>query len=287
MLSVLKIGGSILRRSGDYAIVARFLADRLAQRPAERLVVIVSAQYGVTDGLLAEATEILATDEHRSMPATDEHRSTLATDQHRSIPLPADALDLLWSTGEIRSVALLALHLERLGVRPAALNVHQAGLTAFDGAAAGVVDVRPLHLLSALGRARIAIVPGFFAVRPGGAIASLGRGGSDLTAVLLASALRAEACELVKDVPGYFTADPHVHADAVPIHQLAIDDALAMAANGCDLVQPAALVAARDAALTIVVRSLDSSAHVTFLLPRSAAHGVRNEDDSRRAAVGA
>ena len=278
MLSVLKIGGSILRKRGDYAIVARFLADRLAQRPAERLVVIVSAQYGVTDGLLAEATEILA---------TDEHGSTLITDQHRSTPLPAETLDLLWSTGEIRSVALLALHLERLGVHPAALNVHQAGLTVSDGAAAGVVDVRPLHLLSALGRARIAIVPGFFAVRPGGAIASLGRGGSDLTAVLLASALRAEACELVKDVPGYFTADPRVHADAAPIHQLAIDDALAMAADGCDLVQPAALVAARDAALTIVVRSLDSSAHVTFLLPRSAAHGVRNEDDSRRAAVGA
>ena len=262
MLNVLKIGGSVLRDAGSFPHVAASLARRLASSPCERLVIIVSAQYGVTDSLLAEAQAI----------AGD--------------PDPA-VLDLLWSTGETRSVALLTLHLQRLGIDAAGLNAHQTGLAVSDAAQPGVVDVRPLHLLAALGRARIAIVPGFFAVRAGGAIASLGRGGSDLTAVLLASALRADACELVKDVPGYFTADPHVHADATPIHELTIDAALRMAAAGCDLVQPAALHAAVRTGLPILVRSLDPAAHVTRLLPRSAANGVLDQDDSRRAAVGA
>ena len=262
MLNVLKVGGSVLRDAGSYARVAACLAERLAAAPAERLVIIVSAQYGVTDALLADARAISGE------------------------PDPA-ALDLLWSTGETRSVALLTLHLQRLNVGVTGLNAHQTGLSVPDAALPGVVDVRPLHLLSALGRARIVVVPGFFAIRAGGGIASLGRGGSDLTAVLLASALRADACELVKDVPGYFTADPHVHADAAPIHELTIDAALEMAAAGCDLVQAAALHAAQRTRLPILVRSLDSAAHVTRLLPRSAAHGVRHQDDSRRTAVGA
>ena len=67
-------------------------------------------------------------------------------------------------------------------------------------------SVRPLRMLAALAHARVAIVPGFLAVSAGGAIRSLGRGGSDLTAVLVAIALRADTCELVKDVAGYFTA---------------------------------------------------------------------------------
>ena len=70
-------------------------------------------------------------------------------------------------------------------------------------------------------------MPGFLGVSAGGTITSLGRGGSDLTAVLLATAVRADACELIKDVPGYFTADPHRDADARPIHDLSIDEALA------------------------------------------------------------
>ena len=262
MLNVLKIGGSVLRDGGSYARVAECLAERLAATPNERLVIIVSAQFGVTDALLAEAQAIAGDPDSAS-------------------------LDLLWSTAETRSVALLTLHLQRRGIDVAGLNAHQTGLSVPDAAQVGVVDVRPLHLLSALGRNRIVIVPGFFAIRAGGAIASLGRGGSDLTAVLLAAALRADTCELVKDVPGYFTADPHVDTDARPIHELTIDAALEMAAAGCDLVQPAALRAAQRTTLPVLVRSLDSAAHVTRLLPRSATDGVRHQDDSRRAAVGA
>ena len=261
MLSVLKVGGSVLRDEASYAAAARFLHARLAERADEQLVVIVSAQYGATDQLLAEAEAIT------TGPA-------------------AHALDLLWSTGELRSVARLALHLQRIGVSAIPFNVHQTGLVA--DRVTGTT-VRPLRLLAALASSRIVIVPGFLGVSAGGAITSLGRGGSDLTAVLLAIAVRADACELIKDVPGYFTADPHRDANARPIHDLPIDDALRMADAGCDLVQRAALVAAAEADLELVIRSMDAAAPVTRChsraLSRSQPYGVRHQDDSRRAAV--
>jgi aspartate kinase len=264
MLSVLKVGGSVLRDDASYASTAGFLRNRLAERPDERLVVIVSAQYGATDELLAEAQAIVAG------PGA----------------VNSDALDLLWSTGELRSVARLALHLQRLGVSAIPFNVHQTGLVA--DRVTGTT-VRPLRLLAALAVSRIVIVPGFLGVSAGGTITSLGRGGSDLTAVLLATAVRADACELIKDVPGYFTADPHRDSQAQPIHDLSIDEALRMADAGCDLVQRAALAAAAQADLDLVIRSMDAAAPVTRChsraFSRSKQHGVRHQDDSRRAAI--
>ena len=272
MLSVLKVGGSVLRDTPSYAQAARFLQARLAQRTDEKLVVIVSAQYGATDALLAEAQAVVGA----------------------GAAIDAAALDLLWCTGELRSVALLVLHLQALGVAATGFNVHQTGLVACPEPSRGAcpepsrgagTTVRPLRLLAALATSRIVVVPGFLGVSPGGTIASLGRGGSDLTAVLLAAAIRADACELIKDVPGYFTADPHRDAGARPIHDLTVAEALAMADAGCDLVQHAALAAAAAAGLHIVIRSMDAAAPVTHL--RSQHHGIRHEDDSRRAAVGA
>ena len=263
MLSVLKVGGSVLRDDRSYAAAAEFLKGRLAARRDERLVVIVSAQYGTTDELLAEARAI-------------------------SNDPSSDALDLLWSTGELRSVARLTLHLQRIGVSAVPFNVHQTGLVA-----CGHTTVRPLRLLAALGTSRIVIVPGFLGVSAGGTITSLGRGGSDLTAVLLAAAVRADACELIKDVAGYFTADPHRDAAAEQIHDLDIDRALRMADAGCDLVQRGALAAAAEAGLHLVIRCMDPAAPVTHVhssnhrTQRSQHHGIRHQDDSRRAAVGA
>ena len=283
MLSVLKIGGSVLRDARSYAATAAFLQRRLDANPEERLVVIVSAQYGATDVLLGEARAIAADPDHH-------------------------ALDLLWSTGELRSVALLALHCQRIGLAALPFNVHQTGLVAerhhgtaasrADGTAKAVpytgpgvkTTVRPLRLLAALGSSRLVIVPGFLGVSAGGTITSLGRGGSDLTAVLLATAVRANACELIKDVPGYFTADPHRDAGARQLHDLSIDAAIAMADAGCDLVQRAALAAAASAGLHLVIRSMDAAAPVTHVhansrKDRSKHHGIRYEDDSCRAAV--
>ncbi len=275
MLSVLKIGGSVLRDEASYAATAEFLRCRLAGRDDERLVVIVSAQYGATDELLAEAQAIATEPGH-------------------------DALDLLWSTGELRSVARLTLHLQRIGVSAIPFNVHQTGLVASTEPGRGAcpelsrgadrisgTTVRPLRLLAALAASRIVIVPGFLGVSAGGTITSLGRGGSDLTAVLLATAVRADACELIKDVPGYFTADPHRDAEARQLHDLPIDEALRMADLGCDLVQRAALAAAAQAGLHLVIRSMDAAAPVTHVHKRSTHNGIRHQDDSRRTAVGA
>ena len=289
MLSVLKVGGSVLRDDASYATVATFLRGRLAGHPDERLVVIVSARHGSTDALLAEAQAILtdpaASEGRREPPRSGGPSAQRAGDSKGAAPgeVNNDTLDLLWSTGELRSVALLALHLQRIGIAAVPFNVHQAGLVAERGSG---TTVRPLRLLAALASSRIVIVPGFLGVSAGGTITSLGRGGSDLTAVLLAAAVRADACELIKDVPGYFTADPHRDAHAQPLHDLSVDEALCMADKGCDLVQRAALVAAAHACLHLTIRSMDAAAPVTHVHSRSH-HGVRHEDHSRRSAVGA
>jgi len=106
-LAVIKIGGSILKNARAYRRAARYVRNRNVASPDERFVVVVSAQEGVTDCLAATACQVI------------------------SQPNSA-ALDLLWSTGELRSVALLALHLQALGVSAAALNIHEAGLALSD-----------------------------------------------------------------------------------------------------------------------------------------------------------
>jgi aspartate kinase len=241
-LAVIKIGGSILKNARAYRRAAR---NRHTASPDERFVVVVSAQEGVTDWLAATACQIV------------------------SQPNPA-ALDLLWSTGELRSVALLALHLQALGVSAAALNIHEAGLALSDTTrATGTVleDVRfnSRRLRSVLIQHSVAVVPGFFAADAAGAVHSLGRGGSDLTAVLLAKGLSASRCELLKDVPGYFTSDPHGNPSARHLPRLTFQEALALASQGCDLVQRRAIEVAAQCNLPLVVRSLDESAPLSLV----------------------
>jgi aspartate kinase len=241
--AVLKIGGSVLTGAAAYRRAARIIGTRLAERPDERILAIVSAEEGLTDALLATARDIVCD------------------------PDP-DTLDLLWSTGEHRSVALLVLALQAAGISAVAANVHQTGLIAGPGGRARGTggeawtpwrtrQFRTLRLRSLLASADVVVAPGFLARAAGDRIRSLGRGGSDLTAVLLAAGLEAVSCELLKDVPGYFTADPRAAPDAEPIDALPYDAAIAMAERGCGLVQLAALEAARDLNVRLVVRGLD------------------------------
>jgi aspartate kinase len=207
-----------------------------APDPDERLVVVVSAQEGATNKLERTARKIV--------------REPLAA-----------TLDLLWSTGEIRSAALLALELQALGMRAVPVNIHQAGLRLSESRSEDAhfrraVQFTPEWLYGALAKCRVAIVPGFFATDAEDTITSLGRGGSDLTAVLLAKGLQACRCELVKDVPGYFTSDPHLDASALPIPQLTFEQALEFAEGGCELVQRNAIEAAAGCGLPLVIRSL-------------------------------
>ena len=235
---VIKVGGSVLTDDAAYARVAESLKAR--QRD-ERLVVIVSAVNGETDRLLAIARGIV--------------------DQP-----PQDALDLLWSIGETRSVALLTLHLRAQGVSARGLSVHETGLFLPDGQRdVRDAEVNPLRLRGALATSRIVVVPGFLARGPHDAIVSLGRGGSDLSAVLLAMAIGARRCELIKDVPGYFDRDPNRCAAADFLPAISVQRAIQMATGGCDLVQREALETAARERLPIVVRSLNDPTRQTLV----------------------
>lgn len=236
---VIKLGGSVLTDRSAYRQVAACLARRVAGSAAKFLVV-VSAELGHTDALLAEARAVAS--------APD-----------------AAALDLLWSTGELRSVALVTLALQAANVPAVGLNAHEAGLRADDGS----FTLNPLRLRAALAQHRIVVVPGFLATS-GQRLVTLGRGGSDLSAVVLAVALGAARCELVKDVDGYFTADPRSNARATLIPRIHVDDALQLADDGCPLVQRQAITAARDACLPLIVRSLTSEG--TVVTPAQTSH---------------
>ena len=166
-------------------------------------------------------------------------------------------LDLLWSTGELRSVALLTLHLEELGVPAVGLNVQETGLR-FNGAGGGEARIESLsaEVHRAFDDHSVVVVPGFFGTLSSGMIVSLGRGGSDLSAVLLAREFEAKHCELIKDVAGYFTKDPDSASDAEHLPWVSYETAIEMARRGCELVQPLALELARDRSLDLVVRGL-------------------------------
>jgi aspartate kinase len=239
---VFKLGGSVLTGAKAFRRAAQFLKQRTELAPGEKLVVVVSAQKLATDTLERRARNIV-----RSPPVR--------------------TLDLLWSTGELRSVALLALHLEAMGVSAVGLNVHETGLqfaNQRDGRHSRP-SLAGLYLKAAVAQYVVVVVPGFLASRGDGAIVSLGRGGSDFSAVLLASGLGVERCELVKDVPGYFEEDPYENARARHLPSLTYKEALQMARRGCELVQPPALLAAAEANLPLVIRSLDERAGFTVI----------------------
>jgi aspartate kinase len=244
---VVKVGGSVLSGQRAFRRVAQFLKHRSEQTPNEKLVIVVSAEQGATDRMERLARGIVAEPLLRS-------------------------LDLLWATGELRSVALLALHLQAVGVSAAGFNVHETGLQFATNQQP--CPARPRlairHLESTLKEHAVVVVPGFLAVRWDAAIVSLGRGGSDFSAVLLAVGLRASRCELIKDVPGYFEEDPHKNTRAAHLPSLTFEEAIRMAQNGCGLVQLRALLAAGEAGMTLVIRSMDERAPVTIISRGSA-----------------
>jgi aspartate kinase len=228
---VVKLGGSVLAGVDGYRRAAAFVRSIAAG--GSPVVAVVSAELGHTDALLGEAQRLHATPD-------------------------VDVLALLWSTGELRSVALLTFALISAGVPAAGLDVHEAGLRrARTGSRRASIDVNPLNLRAALDRHRAVVVPGFLATS-GPRVVTLGRGGSDWSAVLLAAALGASSCVLVKDVDGYFTADPRENAGAALIHSISYEDALAMADAGCPLVQRQAIAEARARGVELVVRSFTS-----------------------------
>lgn len=238
---VLKLGGSIFTDAEAYRKAASFILDRLRSGGDERYLVVVSAQDGTTD-----SDEQIA----RGIRASPDPR----------------ILDLLWATGELRSVALLSMHLHAMEIKAVGLNVHETGLWVPTSANGSVpIELVSIQIHKELSQNSVVVVPGFLATNRSGSIVSLGRGGSDLTAVLLAQNLHALRCELVKDVPGYFTADPNVDKTSQHIPVLSYEQALAIADAGSNLVQRQAIAVASEFNIPLVIRSMSESAPASLI----------------------
>ncbi len=203
---VQKYGGSSVATPEKMQGVARRIADTVAQ--GYRVCAVVSAMGKTTDGLLSQA-------------------KALSTN-----PNPRE-LDMLLSTGERVSVALLAIALGELGLQAVSFTGSQSGIiTNTRHNRARIVEVRPFRLLDELDQGKVIIVAGYQGVSYTREITTLGRGGTDTTAVALAAALNAEHCEICSDVDGVYTADPRLAPAAERIPELSHDAMIALARAG-------------------------------------------------------
>jgi aspartate kinase len=258
-----KFGGSVLRRPEDIAAAVDVVAR---QRGAGlRPVVVVSAFEGVTDTILGAARVLLPDAGGWLREPGQAHDSALAREADRAL-----------ATGEALSAALFALGLQARGIPSRSFSGAEAGIrtaAAHLGAEVRRVLSRPLR--AALAEGLVPVVAGFQGIGTHGELTTLGRGGTDLSAVVLAVALRAARCELFKDVGGILEADPHVVPDA---RFLPTVDALQLellAELGAEVVHPVAVRRARRGRMELVVRALDDDAPRTVVRPAPAgADGV-------------
>ena len=239
---VQKFGGSSL---ADAAGIMR-AAERIARTldAGHRVVAVVSAMGDTTDDLCDLATALSPK------------------------PQPS-GLDALLSIGELVSSALLAIALSELGRSPRTFTGSQAGLiTDSVHGKARITDVRPRRVRASLDRGEVPIVAGFQGrTKKGKVVTTLGRGGSDLTAVALAAALDARACEIYTDVDGVFTADPRIVPAARKIDVLTSEEMLELAASGCKVLHARCVGYARRFGVPIRVRSSFSEDPGTLIVP--------------------
>jgi aspartate kinase len=192
---VQKYGGVCLETPAKIRSVARSLADLHGR--GRRVVVIVSAMGKTTDQLIRMAYEVSPTPNRRE-------------------------LDMLLTTGERISMSLMSMALADLGVPAISFTGSQAGvMTDASHSSARILDVRPIRVREELDRGRVVVLAGFQGVNPATReITTLGRGGSDTTAVAMAAALKAERCEIIKEVDGICSADPRIVPDAKPLRRV-------------------------------------------------------------------
>lgn len=228
-LIVQKYGGTSV---GD-ADRIKNVATRVAQSRAngDQIVVVVSAMSGVTDSLIALAKKITA------MPAERE-------------------MDMLLATGEQTTIALTAMALNALGVPAMSLTGAQAGIET-DGVhtKAKIKNITPKQVHTLLDAGNVVIVAGFQGQTPAGQITTLGRGGSDLTAIALAAALKADLCQIYTDVEGVFTADPRIVPAASKLDEISYDEMLELAGSGAKVMQLRSVEIAKKFGVVFEVRS--------------------------------
>jgi len=239
--------GLIVQKYGGSSVATterlRHVASRVAatRRGGTDVVVVVSAPGDTTDELVARAREI------SSRP-------------------PARELDMLMAVGEQISIALLSMAVQELGHEAISLTGSQVRILT-DGVhtKARILEVDRRRIDTELARGRVVVVAGFQGVTPDLEITTLGRGGSDVTAVALASALGAESCEIYTDVPGVFTADPRIVPEARQLSQLSYDEMLEMASSGAVVLQTRSVEYAKFARVRLHVRSTWSDAPGTVV----------------------
>jgi aspartate kinase len=240
---VQKFGGSSV---ADPAKLGR-VADRVVEtvKRGRRVVVVVSAMGKTTDELLALARSVAASPPRRE-------------------------LDMLLSTGERISMALLAMALESRGVDAISFTGSQSGILTNDRhSGARIIEVRPVRIEDELHRGRVVIVAGFQGMSYKREITTLGRGGSDTTAVALAAALGAD-CEIYSDVDGVYSADPRVVAEARHIEALGYEEMQELAEHGAKVLNAQAVEWARRAKITIHARATAGSDKETRVSESSA-----------------
>ncbi len=222
---VQKYGGSSV---ADVARIQR-VAERVSKTAAsgKRVVVVVSAMGDTTDDLLKLARQV----------SQDPHRREL---------------DMLLTAGERISMALLGIALQARGIEAVSFTGSQSGIIT-DGAhtSARIVEIRPTRILEALALGKVVIVAGYQGVSREKEVTTLGRGGSDTTAVALAAALEAEACEICSDVDGVYTADPRVVPAARRLAELSHEEMQELAQAGAKVLNAQAVEFARDKNITI------------------------------------
>jgi aspartate kinase len=239
---VQKYGGTSV---GDVTRIKR-VAERVARshREGNSTVVVVSAMGGTTDDLVDMAAKITSTPPGREM-------------------------DMLLTSGERISMALLAMALHAEGVPARSFTGSQAGIiTDSAHGKARILDITPGRVHEALDEGDVVIVAGFQGVsRDTKDVTTLGRGGSDTTAVALAAALGAEVCEIYTDVDGIYTADPRVVPDARRLARLSFEEALELTAQGAKVLQVRSVEIGRNNRLPIHVRSSFSYQQGTLVVP--------------------
>jgi aspartate kinase len=249
-LVVQKYGGSSVGTTDRIMAVARRLIS--AKERGDRVVAVVSAMGDVTDELLAKALAISAEPPEREM-------------------------DMLLATGEQVTIALLAMAIHAQGHEAISFTGAQAGIVSdASHTKARIQEVRADRVTEALDRGLIVIVAGFQALTPEGDITTLGRGGSDTTAMAVAAGLGADVCEIYTDVDGVFTADPRIEPDARKIETISYEEMLEMAATGARVLQLRSVEFARNHGVTIHVRSSFSEGPGTI---------VREADGSMEQAI--
>jgi aspartate kinase len=247
---VQKYGGSSVADAARIKGVAARVVQ--AASVGRRVCVVVSAMGDSTDELLDLAAQIS--------------------------PLPqARELDMLLSAGERISMALLSMAIMDMGREAISFTGSQAGIvTDTSHGRARIVDVRARRVLEALEQGKVAIVAGFQGVSTDFDVTTLGRGGSDTTAVALAAALGADACEIYTDVEGVFSADPRIVSDARKLHMVSYEEMLEMSAAGSRVLMLRAVEYARNHGVLIHVRSSFSQNEGTW---------IREEDERMEQAI--